>query len=90
MSRIFLSHSSANNAEAVAVRDWMQTQGWDDVFLDLDPERGLVAGDRWHAALKAAVDQQEGERSRPVEGNYNGIGCGTLLTVQSFDVLLYS
>jgi hypothetical protein len=55
MSRIFLSHSSANNAEAIAVRDWMRTQGWDDIFLDLDPERGLVAGDRWQAALRAAV-----------------------------------
>ncbi len=59
MSRIFLSHSSANNAEAIAVRDWMQTQGWDDVFLDLDPERGLAAGDRWQAALKGAVDRCE-------------------------------
>jgi hypothetical protein len=40
-----LSHSSVNNAEAIAIRDWMKAQGWDDVFLDLDPERGLVAGD---------------------------------------------
>lgn len=59
MSRIFLSHSSANNAEAIAVRDWLAQQGWDDVFLDLDPERGLVAGDSWQAALKAAVDRCE-------------------------------
>jgi TIR domain len=59
MARIFISHSSANNAEAIAVRDWMKTQGWDDVFLDLDPKRGLVAGDRWQAALKAAVDHCE-------------------------------
>jgi TPR repeat protein len=59
MSRIFLSHSSVNNAEAIAIRDWMIAQGWTDVFLDLDPERGLVAGDRWQAALKAAVDRCE-------------------------------
>jgi hypothetical protein len=52
MSRIFLSHSSLNNAEAIAIRDWMNAQGWNDVFLDLDAERGLVAGDRWQAALK--------------------------------------
>lgn len=37
----------------------MNSCGWDDVFLDLDPERGLVAGDRWQAALKAAVDYCE-------------------------------
>ena len=41
MSRIFLSHSSADNAEAIAFRDWLRTQGWGDVFLDLDPRAGL-------------------------------------------------
>jgi hypothetical protein len=48
VSRIFLSHSSANNAEAVALRDWLEQQGWkDEIFLDLDPKRGIVAGARW-------------------------------------------
>jgi len=47
MSRIFLSHSSANNAEALALRDWLGGEGWDDVFLDLDPERGIKAGELW-------------------------------------------
>lgn len=59
MSRIFISHSTNDSAAAVAVRDWMKEQGWDDVFLDLDPERGLVAGDRWQAALKQAVERCE-------------------------------
>jgi hypothetical protein len=56
VSRVFLSHSSVNNAEAIAIRDWLRAQGWDDVFLDLDRERGLRAGERWQAALKSAVD----------------------------------
>ena len=55
MTRIFLSHSSQNNAEAIAIRDWMKAQGWDDVFLDLDPERGLTGGDHWQISLNAAV-----------------------------------
>jgi TIR domain len=59
MSRIFLSHSSANNAEAIAVRDWMKAEGWDDVFLDLDPERGLKAGERWQEELKRAAERCE-------------------------------
>ena len=59
MSGIFLSHSSANNAEAIAIRDWMKAKGWDEVFLDLDPERGLTAGDHWQTALKAAVARCE-------------------------------
>jgi hypothetical protein len=59
VSRIFLSHSSANNAEAIAIRDWMIAHGWDDVFLDLDPERGLKAGERWQEALKRAAERCE-------------------------------
>ena len=33
--------------------------GWDDVFLDLDPERGLKAGERWQEALRRAADRCE-------------------------------
>jgi hypothetical protein len=46
VSRIFLSHSSTNNAEAVVLRDWLDTEGWDDISLDTDPERGIAAGGR--------------------------------------------
>jgi WD40 repeat protein len=59
VSRIFLSHSSANAAEAIALRNWLTTLGWDDIFLDLDPERGIKAGERWQAALQSAVDRCE-------------------------------
>jgi len=54
MGTIFLSHSSQNNFEAIALRDWLASEGWDDVFLDLDPERGIKAGERWQDALKRA------------------------------------
>src|SRR5262245_13606653 len=44
VSRTFLSHSSANNNQAVALYDWLQREGWrDGVFLDLDPIRGIFA-----------------------------------------------
>jgi formylglycine-generating enzyme required for sulfatase activity len=59
VSRIFLSHSSANNVEAIAIRDWMMAHGWNDVFLDLDPERGLKVGERWQKALKQAAEHCE-------------------------------
>ncbi len=59
MSRLFLSHSSANNVEAVALRDWLAAEGWDDVFLDLDPDRGITAGERWERALTAAASRCE-------------------------------
>jgi formylglycine-generating enzyme required for sulfatase activity len=59
VSRIFLSHSSANNIEAVALRDWLKREGWEDVFLDVDPERGIAAGERWERALNDAASRCE-------------------------------
>ena len=59
MSRIFLSHSSSDNAAAVALRDWLVGAGWDDLFLDLDPQRGIAAGERWEKALNEAANRCE-------------------------------
>jgi conflict system STAND superfamily ATPase/TIR domain-containing protein len=58
MSRLFLSHSSANNPEAVAIRDWLAGNGWNDVFLDVDPG-GINAGERWERALHDAASRCE-------------------------------
>ena len=52
MSLIFLSHSSLDELEAVALKHWLLDNGWDDVFLDLDAERGLKAGGRWQEVLR--------------------------------------
>jgi hypothetical protein len=51
VSRIFISHSSTDDAAATALRDWLVAERWDDLFLDLDPERGIAAGERWSAHL---------------------------------------
>jgi hypothetical protein len=59
MPSIFLSHSSQDNFEAVALRDWLAREGWDDVFLDLDPDRGIAAGERWERALHEQANRCE-------------------------------
>lgn len=61
MARIFISHSSTNNDKAQDVYDWLVDNGWhqDDIFLDFDPRQGLLPGERWQAALKAAADRCE-------------------------------
>ena len=59
MSRIFISHSSANNAAALALAGWLDAQGWSDYFLDIDDNRGIAPGERWMAALAGAVDRCE-------------------------------
>jgi len=59
MSKIFISHSSHDNAKALAVAQWLKQQGWADYFLDITPTRGLVPGKRWQAELRAATDRCE-------------------------------
>jgi TIR domain len=59
LSRIFLSHSSKDKFEAFALKTWLTSEGWSDVFLDLDPENGIAAGQRWERALNAAADRCE-------------------------------
>jgi hypothetical protein len=59
MARVFISHSSANNDHAMQVRDWLFANGWDDIFLDLDPERGIAAGEHWKEALQKAAQRCE-------------------------------
>lgn len=53
MSRLFISHSSTDNAAAKAFKQWLCRSGWasDDVFLDLDD---IGAGERWKEALRRA------------------------------------
>ena len=55
MSRIFISHSSRDNDYATALNGWLFNQGWDDVFLDTDMQRGIAAGERWERALNQAA-----------------------------------
>ncbi|WP_300998373.1 TIR domain-containing protein [Hyphomonas sp.] len=54
---MFISHSSKNNAEAVAVRDWLRAEGYAEAFLDLDPEQGLAPGQRWEEELQKAGER---------------------------------
>ena len=57
MSKIFISHASANNFEAIAIQEWLLNQGWDELFLDLDPKQGIAAGERWERTLHDAANR---------------------------------
>jgi WD40 repeat protein len=62
LSRIFISHSSKNDDVAIALQMWFVREGWsgeNDIFLDLDPDRGIAAGERWRQALEAAATRCE-------------------------------
>jgi hypothetical protein len=53
LSRLFISHSSKDNVEALAFRRWLAANGWaeSDVFIDL---HGIGAGARWRETLRKA------------------------------------
>ncbi len=53
MPRLFISHSSKDNIEALAFQRWLMVNGWseEDVFIDL---HGIGAGERWRETLRKA------------------------------------
>lgn len=57
MSLLFISHSSKDNIQAVAIKDWLIAEGWNDIFLDLDPEHGIAGGEKWEQALLNAANR---------------------------------
>lgn len=59
MSKIFISHSTTDNAAALAVARWLEDNGWSDYFLDFSEDQGLSPGERWQEALKRAADRCE-------------------------------
>ena len=57
MSRVFLSHSSRDSRQAVAVKQWLiehEPGLADEIYLDLDPHTGIRPGERWKQALQQA------------------------------------
>jgi formylglycine-generating enzyme required for sulfatase activity len=53
LPRLFISHSSKDNVEALAFQRWLVANGWseEDVFIDL---HGIGAGERWRDTLRKA------------------------------------
>ena len=54
MSRIFLSHSSIDSRQAVALKQWLSQQRPElanEIFLDIDPQSGLRVGEQWKSQL---------------------------------------
>ena len=62
MARVFLSHSSSDSREAVALKRWLvdaEPGLANEIFLDLDRNTGIRPGVRWKEALKQANERCE-------------------------------
>ncbi len=53
LPRLFISHSSKDNVQAIAFQNWLTVNGWsrEDVFIDL---HSIGAGERWRETLRKA------------------------------------
>ncbi len=51
MARVFVSHSSLDNAVAADLFSWLREHGFEQSFLDIDEVAGLKAGGRWEQQL---------------------------------------
>jgi hypothetical protein len=59
VSRIFLSHSSTNNAEAVALRDGWRITAGKMRFSSISIHSAAAAGEHWERALHEAASRCE-------------------------------
>jgi WD40 repeat protein len=62
VSRIFVSHSSKDNRQAVALQAWLIAQDpplANEIFLDTDPHTGLKPGVKWKNELVSANSRCE-------------------------------
>ncbi len=51
MARIFISHSSEDQAQAARLLLWLHEQGFTSTFLDFDKHRGIAPGSDWERKL---------------------------------------
>jgi hypothetical protein len=75
VSRIFVSHSSRDNRESVALREWLSEQRPDlanEILLDISAHTGLRTGQRWKKALRKTNDRCEAVICQEIEGS--GVG----------------
>ena len=62
MSRVFLSHSSRDSRQAIAVKAWLVEQEpglIEEIYLDVDQHTGIRPRERWKEALQQANSRCE-------------------------------
>lgn len=60
MTKIFISHSSKDQAWAGEVREALRGRGYQSLFLDFHPEDGIPAGAKWEQTLWQRLRQSRG------------------------------
>lgn len=56
MTQLFISHSSRNNAEALALSQWLTQEGLDVPFLHFAAQQLSASGKDWMESLRDAIN----------------------------------
>ncbi len=59
MTRIFISHSSRDNAEAMELKAWLSALGFENSFLDIDKDSGIQPGAEWEKTLYREIERAQ-------------------------------
>ena len=59
MARVFLSHSSRDNASAGRMKAWLVLQGFEAPFLDFDKDNGIPPGADWERTLYREIERSQ-------------------------------
>ena len=59
MARIFISHSSLDDVAAAQIKTWLDSQGFENAFLDKDKTTGIPPGADWEKTLYREVEQSQ-------------------------------
>jgi WD40 repeat protein len=59
MARVFLSHSSLDNASADRMKDWLDKQDFQAPFLDFDKDNGIQPGADWEKTLYREIERSQ-------------------------------
>ncbi|MBJ6611887.1 MAG: toll/interleukin-1 receptor domain-containing protein [Candidatus Thiothrix moscowensis] len=57
MALIFISHSTKDKAEALELMQWLESQGFESLFLDSDARHGIAAGSEWEKVLYREIQR---------------------------------
>jgi Novel STAND NTPase 1/TIR domain len=60
LSSLFISHSSRDRVVAADIGQRLRSEGYEDLFLDFDPEQGIPAGRSWEREIYAQLCRVDG------------------------------
>jgi len=57
VAKIFISHSTKDKAEALRIMHWLESHGFESLFLDSDAQHGIQPGSDWEKTLFREINR---------------------------------